>query len=57
MCIHLWNAWHHAGIMQGRKNQCYTKILSPSCDKTFDIPTFPESQLLEWKPILNVNLS
>ena len=21
---------------------CYTKILSPSCDKTFDIPTFPE---------------
>ena len=28
---------------------CYTKILSPSCDKTFDIPTFPESQLLEWK--------
>ena len=28
---------------------CYTKILSPSCDKTFDIPTCPESQLLEWK--------
>ena len=28
---------------------CYTKILSPSCDKTFDIPTFPESQLLEWR--------
>ena len=25
----------------------YTKILSPSCDKTFD--TCPESQLLEWK--------
>ena len=22
---------------------CYTKILSPSCDKTFDIPTCPES--------------
>ena len=21
---------------------CYTKILSPSCDKTFDIPTCPE---------------
>ena len=28
---------------------CYTKILSPSCDKTFDIPTCPESQLLEWR--------
>ena len=28
---------------------CYTKILSPSCDKTFDIPTYPESQLLQWK--------
>ena len=27
----------------------YTKILSPSCDKKFDIPTCPESQLLEWK--------
>ena len=27
----------------------YTKILSPSCDKTFDIPTCPESQLMEWK--------
>ena len=28
---------------------CYTKNLSPSCDKTFDIPTFPESHLLEWR--------
>ena len=28
---------------------CYTKILSPSCDKTFDIPTCPEFQLLEWR--------
>ena len=27
----------------------YTKIMSPSCDKTFDIPTYPKSQLLEWK--------
>ena len=37
------------------KDLCYTKILSPSCDKTFDIPTCLESQLLEWKP--NVFLS
>ena len=29
------------------QEECYTKILSPSCDKTFDIPTCPESQLLE----------
>ena len=36
---------------------CYTKILSPSCDKTFDIPTCLESQHLEWKPMLIVNLS
>ena len=36
---------------------CYTKILSPSCDKNFDIPTCPESQLLEWKPMLIINLS
>ena len=35
---------------------CYTKIISPSCDKTFDIPTYPESQLLEWKLISFVNL-
>ena len=35
---------------------CYTKILSRSCDKTFDIPTFPKSQLLEWKLISFVNL-
>ena len=35
----------------------YTKILSPSCDKKFDIPTCPKSQLLEWKPILNGNPS
>ena len=35
---------------------CYTKILSPSCDKTFDIPTCLESQLLEWKLISFVNL-
>ena len=34
----------------------YTKILSPSCDKTFEIPTCPESQLLEWKLILFFNL-
>ena len=27
----------------------FAKILSPSCVMTFDIPTFPESQLLEWK--------
>ena len=25
---------------------CYTKIMSPSCDKTFYIPTCPESQHL-----------
>ena len=24
------------------RDRCYTKILSPSCDKTFDIPTCPE---------------
>ena len=30
---------------------CYTKILSPSCDKTLNIPTCPESQHLEWKII------
>ena len=36
---------------------CYTKILSPSCDKTFDIPTCPKSQHLEWKPMLIVNIS
>ena len=35
---------------------CYTKILSPSCDKKFDIPTCPKSQLLEWKLISFVNL-
>ena len=35
---------------------CYTKILSPSCDKTFDIPTCPESHLLEWKLMVIVNL-
>ena len=35
---------------------CYTKILSPSCDKTFDIPTCPKSQLLEWKIISFFNL-
>ena len=32
-------------------NNCYTKILSPSCDKTLNIPTCPESQHLEWKII------
>ena len=36
---------------------CYTKILSQSCDKTLDIPTCPKSQLLEWKPMLIINLS
>ena len=30
---------------------CYTKILSPSCDKTLSIPTCPKSQHLEWKLI------
>ena len=39
-----------------RWDLCYTKILSPSCDKTFDIPACPESQLLEWKLISFVNL-
>ena len=36
---------------------CYTKILSPSCDKNFDIPTCPKSQLLEWKLMVVINLS
>ena len=27
----------------------YTKILSPSCGKTFEIPTCLKSQLLEWR--------
>ena len=35
----------------------YTKILSPSCDKTLNIPACPEFQQLEWKPMLSVNLS
>ena len=35
---------------------CYTKIPSPSCDKTFDIPTCPKSKPLEWKLMLIVNL-
>ena len=36
---------------------CYTKILLPSCGNNFDIPTCPESQHLEWKPMLIFNLS
>ena len=40
---------HHDHLQHLRRVflKCYTKILSPSCDKTFDIPTFPKSQLVE----------
>ena len=38
------------------RTPCYTKILSPSCDKSLDMPTFPESQLLEWKVMVIINL-
>ena len=37
------------GLILFSAGLCYTKILSPSCDKTFDIPTLHESQLLERK--------
>ena len=47
----------HISLIYLYSGICYTKIPSPSCDKTLDIPTCPESQLLEWKPMLIINLS